>query len=128
MTAPTKCGPRPLVQMEVVQVIKDTAGRFFVSFDGDNGHGPFKTREQAKAYASQPPAAADQAPAAPAAAEPATAHDMAFELAAHLAELLVLAYTMNAVFVPTPGPAAVIKDARASLERFHAWCEAGPDL
>ena len=48
---PTKCGPRPLFLMERVQVIKSNSGDFFVSFDGDNGHGPFKTREKVEAYA-----------------------------------------------------------------------------
>jgi len=51
MAAPAKSGPRPLFPMEPVQIITDGKGRFFVSFNGDNGHGPFKTREKAQEYA-----------------------------------------------------------------------------
>ena len=48
----TRCGPRPLFPCEPVQVIKAPNGKFYVSFNGDNGMGPFDTLEQAQQYAS----------------------------------------------------------------------------
>lgn len=50
-------GPRPLFPMDPVQIIRTYDGRFFVSFNGDAGHGPFRTREAAQAYADREPRA-----------------------------------------------------------------------
>jgi hypothetical protein len=47
----TQCGPRPLFPMDPVQVIHACSGHWFVSFKGDNGHGPFATRQAAERYA-----------------------------------------------------------------------------
>lgn len=51
-SGPTKCGPRPLFPMDPVQVIRSTGGAWFVSINGDNGIGPFRTREAADRYAA----------------------------------------------------------------------------
>lgn len=53
--APTQCGPRPLFPLDPVQIIRGASEReaWYVSFNGDNGIGPFKSREAAEAYAAR---------------------------------------------------------------------------